>query len=131
MNKELVELGKQYFKLYPKRKELYITEDKNVFLDKSPAKDHAAKTKQKCFTVTPQSLKGDDKAKKEADKIKAAQEAEALKKAAQEKLRELDIESLKQPEALKVVRDLGIKPKDNKLDTLKAELVIAKKALGK
>jgi len=51
MKKELQKIVEHYFELYPDRTELYCTEDGNVFLQKSPAIDHALKTKQKWHAV--------------------------------------------------------------------------------
>lgn len=50
--KQLKEIAKRYFELYPDRKVLYATEDGNIFLDRSPAVDHSVKSKQKWFELT-------------------------------------------------------------------------------
>lgn len=45
--KNLKEVQAQYSELYPEKESFSYTEDGNVFLDLSSARDHARKTKQK------------------------------------------------------------------------------------
>jgi len=63
--KQLKEIAKRYFDIYPDRKVLYATEDGNIFLDRNPAVDHSVRQKIKWFEIErvdgegPTKLRGD------------------------------------------------------------------------
>jgi hypothetical protein len=126
MNKKLKETVNRYFKLYPKREKLYATEDGNVFLEKSPAVDHANKTNQKWHVF-------DNPAKMEA--IKEAEEkakraaVEAKKAAGFEKLKTIELDQMSYNEAYDLATDLLLPLTDKKKETVFAALADAKDKL--
>jgi hypothetical protein len=109
--KELEERLKEYRKYYPKQK-LFYTEDGNFFLEKSPAVDHATKTKQKWF----------EDGKTEGDETESNDQPELTKEVAIQKLKELELSDKTEYAAMKeLLLPLGITPKSNK----KAEVLTA------
>ncbi len=126
MNKKLEKTVEGYFKIYPDREKLYATEDGNVFLEKSPAVDHATKTKQKWFVFDNPSV-AEARAKVKAEAEAAA--IEAKKTAGIEKLKEADLEAIEYNEAYDLATDLELPLTDKKKATVMAALTAAKEKL--
>ncbi|MFK5855379.1 MAG: hypothetical protein QM503_04545 [Bacteroidota bacterium] len=128
MNKELKAKGNKYFKMYPNSDKLYITDDENVFLDKSPAVDHATKTKQKWYVLdNPAKLEAINK---EAELLAEKEKADKLV-AAEKALKTLDIDQIDYSAALGMVSDLQLTLKDRKAETVLATLSAKKEELTK
>lgn len=124
--KELKEIAKRYFELYPDRKVLYATEDGNIFLDKSPAIDHSVKSKIKWYEVT-----SGDETKLRGDVDTDQEMEESLKS---EALNLIDPDYKQQ---LRILRGLRVLPESTKkadvqlaFDALKASLLDQAKGAG-
>lgn len=127
MKKQLKEIVAGYWKLYPKAKKLYATDDGNVFLDKSPALDHARKSKSKMHEFENPAVAEAAKAKKEAD-AKAAAEQKMQK--AFKKLEETDLSSIDYNPAYDLATDLQLPLTDKKKETVMSALSDAKEKLN-
>jgi hypothetical protein len=115
MNKKLQKVVDQYFEIYPEKEVLYFTEDGNCFLDKSPAKDHATKTKQKMFAIDNPDLQEylNEKAELEAEKAKEVKLAEA-----EEKLLSFNFDESQYRERYDLATDLELALTDKKDETV-------------
>ena len=120
MNKKLQKIADSYFKIYPQKDKLFVTEDGNVFLEQSPAVDHANKTNQKWFIAdNPARMKTIEKAedeKKEAEIKLKLEEAEI-------KLKTLDFEQVDYHEVYDLATDLQLPLTDKKKKTVMEALV--------
>ena len=121
MKKNLKQIVAGYFRIYPKAKVLYATDDGNVFLEKSPAKDHANKTKQKMHEFSKSDISKPDDSDKQSDNEK--------KQVAIERLKVISLEELKYNDAYNLATDLQLPLKDKKKDTVYDALKVAKKEL--
>lgn len=120
------ELHEQYFKLYPKKRVLYFTEDGNCFLQKSPAIDHARKSKTKWTAVdNPVFIKqiaaSEDKAKKAATTAK--------KTAGKVSLKDWNPEQSDYHKDIDLATDLKLELADKKHETVLAALKAAQEKL--
>ena len=104
----------EYRKAYP-GKVLYYTEDGNFFLSKSPAIDHANKTKQKWFELN-------DKEDAEARAKEEAEAKETLLKL--DKMDDLDYEAAKA-----IVKTLAIETASMKKEAIYTALETYRKTL--
>ncbi|MDP2723202.1 MAG: hypothetical protein Q8O72_10625 [Bacteroidales bacterium] len=131
----LLQIVESFHQLYPSKSVLYYTEDGNVFLEKSPAINHALKSGQKWFTS--------DK-RKEAEEAGAKAAEEAAIKAAEEyavksaenyakdeadlkvetlvsplkKLATVDLVTIHYHDALELAKDLDLELTDKKKATV-------------
>jgi phosphoenolpyruvate carboxylase len=117
VEKKLQEQIKSYQQIYP-GKILYFTEDGNCFLDKSPAIDHARKTKQKYLEVKP--------AEKADEKVSVMTKEEAI-----QKLLDLEItDDFEYALAKEFVKVLELKTESQKKDDLLYALEEFKNSIG-
>lgn len=131
---KMEELQARFFKLYPGKKELYFTEDGNCFLEKSPAKDHANKSKIKMITVSKKDHDAEvKKAKVDAAKKKAEELAKKKKEEAEDWLVAIpSLENVPYKDQVDKLQDIlgdlkGLK--DKKAETVQTELEKIRKDL--
>ncbi len=126
MNKKLEKTVNEYFEIYPDREKLFATEDGNVFLDKSPAVDHATKTKKKWFAFdNPAKIEAIQKAEEKNKKAAIG----AKKLAGVERLKKVELDQLTYNEAYDLATDLLLPLTDKKKGTVMDALAAEKEKL--
>jgi hypothetical protein len=124
---DLDQIKKDYFKLYPKSKVLYFTTDGNCFLQKSPAIDHARKSK--CEWVSEDNPALLKEIKEDAKKAQEAQKAAELA-AAKEALKSWNPEQSEYKIDYSLACDLDLELKDKTHETVIAALKEAQAKLN-
>ncbi len=126
MNKKLEKTVNEYFEIDPDREKLFATEDGNVFLDNSPAVDHATKTKKKWFAFdNPAKIEAIQKAEEKNKKAAIG----AKKLAGVERLKKVELDQLTYNEAYDLATDLLLPLTDKKKGTVMDALAAEKEKL--
>ncbi|MDD2282717.1 MAG: hypothetical protein PHD92_04930 [Eubacteriales bacterium] len=112
-------IHKGYFDLYPSSKQLFFTDDGNCFLEKSPAVDHATKSKQKWLVVdNPRFIKEVEEDVEQSEQVMK----EARLSAAMAKLAKVDLPQISYADACVLASDLNLELADRKKETVFAAL---------
>jgi pyruvate/2-oxoglutarate dehydrogenase complex dihydrolipoamide acyltransferase (E2) component len=127
MNKELKKAAEAFFKNYEGEKEAYGTPDGNMWFERQKhlAYDHARKTGQECYKVTPADLT--DKGDGAAGKTPAASKSSTSKNSSNKTVKQILEEAGIKPEDVKGTGPGGIVTKADAAKAIEAKAAQDKK----